>query len=160
MPEPSSTATSDKVRAQASPQTALETSTMRASLAMTCEERKEGKSASPRKRASQPLRDRSTARTHIVARDRVALGVTGPPTLRGEAETLESLLPGLVGALGNHVGGLVDARNEVFLLLHLRELAREEAEDDDLVGGEVGEGLWRRADVGQLVVQRRVARRG
>jgi hypothetical protein len=80
-------------------------------------------------------------RTHIVEVDGVTLSVRGETALGGDAETLESLLAGLVGTLGDEVRGLVDAGDESLLVLELSELRGDDTKNDDLVGGEVDEGL-------------------
>lgn len=65
----------------------------------------------------------------------------GETALGGDAETLKSLLAGLVGTLGDEVSSLVDAGDEFLLVLELGELGGDDTEDDNLVDGEVDEGL-------------------
>lgn len=61
--------------------------------------------------------------------------------LGADADTLEGLLAGLAAALGDEVGGLVEALLGGLLVLELAELGADGADDDVLVLGQVLEGL-------------------
>jgi hypothetical protein len=67
--------------------------------------------------------------------------VGGEAALGTDADALEGLLAGLAAALGDKVGGLVEALLGGLLVLELAELGADGADDDVLVLGEVLEGL-------------------
>ena len=67
--------------------------------------------------------------------------MTREPALRRDGQLLERLLARDAVALGDKVGSLVDPLHELFLLLQLGELGRDETENDDLVLRQVGERL-------------------
>ena len=61
--------------------------------------------------------------------------------LRRHAETLQRLLARLAAALGDVIGGLVDARDHLGLVLELAVLGRDDAEDRGLRRRQVLEWL-------------------
>lgn len=63
------------------------------------------------------------------------------PTLRAHTNPLERLLGRLTTPLGHPLGGAQHALLHLLLVLELRELGADDADDDVLVLGEVLQGL-------------------
>lgn len=67
--------------------------------------------------------------------------MAGETALRADTDLVEGLLDGDVVALGDELGGVVDALLHLLLVLELGELAGHDTQDDVLVLGELLQGL-------------------
>lgn len=78
---------------------------------------------------------------HILVPQRVTFCMASEATLRRNGQPLQRLLPTLLAAFSDVVGGFVDAVDHLLLVLELGKFGGHDADDDVLVVGEVLEGL-------------------
>jgi hypothetical protein len=78
---------------------------------------------------------------HSLVRKTSQLPHASEPTNQSDNAPLKSLLLSLSGALGKELGGLLDALDQILLLLHDGELGSHKSEHGRLGDGEVGKGL-------------------
>lgn len=93
---------------------------------------------------------------HILHGDTVSQMMTGKATLRTHPDPLQCPVPGLSGPLGHKVRCLQHPLPQIPEVLQLRELTRDDTQDDILVGRELLEGLEAAGTVGIVLKEVRV----